>query len=449
VEFVNSTISDNHASQGGGIDDSGGVSSSGRFASFMSILNSTVSHNAANGVGGGLYHRQHEGEDWNTGLSYHLTMVLENTIVSDNVGGNCGGDVADEYFVSNGHNLSSDASCPKLSEPGDLTKADPQLGPLQDNGGPTETRAIAQESPAVDAANNSTCPTTDQRRFTRPNGPGCDIGAYEYMPEGTVLWVNPLVLAFQTSAGGGPVSQSIGIGNPEELPASWTASEEIAWLTLAATSGSSMPALLDVTVDPGSLDEGIYNGQIAIASPELGDSPQTVDVSLIVGSPNFPVYLPLVGRAWSGGGGSCAPNPPGESDNVWDAIAVCSGQTVSGQVGLGDLDDVFKIPLASGQQLTISMNGSGPGDADLYLYPPGTTDVTTNPYSAASTNGSNDELIQGTVQTGGEWYIDVHSYDGGQVDYNVTVTVSDPGAGTTGIQTLELDPDQGVKDGEK
>ena len=62
---------------------------------------------------------------------------------------------------------------------------DPRLGPLQDNGGPTETCALLPDSPAIDAGDNATCLTTDQRGATRPvdgdasGAPDCDIGAFE------------------------------------------------------------------------------------------------------------------------------------------------------------------------------------------------------------------------------------------------------------------------------
>jgi subtilisin family serine protease len=125
----------------------------------------------------------------------------------------------------------------------------------------------------------------------------------------------------------------------------------------------------------------------------------------------------------------CIPDPPGESDNINDALTVCSGQTVSGRVSDDDLDDVYKILTVANQELTISMNGSG-GDADLYLYPPDTTDVDTDPPAAGSISSGNDEFIQGTVLVGGFWYVDVFSYEG-TTNYNVTVTLSGPGASET------------------
>jgi parallel beta helix pectate lyase-like protein len=53
------------------------------------------------------------------------------------------------------------------------------LGALAANGGPTFTEAISATSPAVNAGDNASCPTTDQRGFARSDG-ACDIGAYEF-----------------------------------------------------------------------------------------------------------------------------------------------------------------------------------------------------------------------------------------------------------------------------
>jgi hypothetical protein len=63
------------------------------------------------------------------------------------------------------------------------------LGPLADNGGPTETHALLPGSPAIDTANDASCPAIDQRGEARPfdgDGDGmahCDIGSVEYLPE--------------------------------------------------------------------------------------------------------------------------------------------------------------------------------------------------------------------------------------------------------------------------
>jgi hypothetical protein len=61
------------------------------------------------------------------------------------------------------------------------------LGPLADNGGPTQTHALLPSSPAIDAGDNNGCPPTDQRGVARPSGLACDIGAYEVEGEPAAL----------------------------------------------------------------------------------------------------------------------------------------------------------------------------------------------------------------------------------------------------------------------
>ena len=67
----------------------------------------------------------------------------------------------------------------------------PQLGPLRDNGGPSNTMAIPLSSPALDQGTSGGL-NTDQRGSQRPalvagvlrpaGGDGSDIGAYEFQP---------------------------------------------------------------------------------------------------------------------------------------------------------------------------------------------------------------------------------------------------------------------------
>src|SRR5205085_11724498 len=52
----------------------------------------------------------------------------------------------------------------------------------QNNGGSTDTLGVIFTSAAVNhvPANASGCGGTDQRDVARPQGPGCDVGAYEF-----------------------------------------------------------------------------------------------------------------------------------------------------------------------------------------------------------------------------------------------------------------------------
>ena len=99
---------------------------------------------------------------------------LFNTLVSGNSPVNCLGALTDA-----GHNLSSDASC-AFAGIGSLNNTDPNLGPLANYSGPTLTMALLPGSPAIDAGSAVGAPATDQRGVARPQGPGVDIGAFEF-----------------------------------------------------------------------------------------------------------------------------------------------------------------------------------------------------------------------------------------------------------------------------
>jgi CSLREA domain-containing protein len=189
LDIVGSTLSDNTAAFGGGIDNegaatltnstlSGNVATSGGAVystDDLDVLNTTVSGNTAD-YGSAFY----------TGyLGGAVKMEIANSIVSDNgPGASCDGDLLD----STGYNLADDASC-LFAQVGDLVVADAKVGPLANNGGPTETRDLQPDSPAIDTANPASCPATDQRGEARPfdgddNGSAvCDIGAVEFVPE--------------------------------------------------------------------------------------------------------------------------------------------------------------------------------------------------------------------------------------------------------------------------
>jgi chitodextrinase len=118
-----------------------------------------------------------------TGFSLKASM----SIVANGQGGgpNCGGG---QPVVDGGYNLDTATSCGFSTANHSLSSTSPQLGPLATNGGPTQTMALPSGSPAVDAIPASTAGctgSTDQRGTTRPQGSGCDIGAYELVQSGS------------------------------------------------------------------------------------------------------------------------------------------------------------------------------------------------------------------------------------------------------------------------
>jgi len=184
----NSTISDNHTfGDGGGIyfwglGGTGGV---------LSLTNVTVSGNTADGDGGGIIIDSNppsmmelnnvtlfgNGAGGSGQAIYNNgTVNLHNTIIESPIAGNCAGNASEAYSL--GYNISSDSTC-LSGGTDDLLSTDPLLEPLADNGGGTQTHALAPESPAVDSADTANCPATDQRGISRPRGIDCDRGAYE------------------------------------------------------------------------------------------------------------------------------------------------------------------------------------------------------------------------------------------------------------------------------
>lgn len=279
VTVRNSTLSGNSAGrQGGAFSDFGGLSVSGRFISRAHFRStSIISNTAPAGSGGGVYHAGHYGDEEGP-----QQLTVEDVLLAGNTGGNCGGAVSAEGFVSQGHNLSGDGSCPALTGPGDLKKIAAQVGPLVDNGGPTRTHALLDGSPAIDAGSAANCPATDQRGISRPQGPACDIGAFEWQPTTPYLHIAPAGLTFVAVAGAlPPPGQPFTITNTGLGTLSWTATETTPWLAVSPGSGAA-PASPQVTVNQAGLAVSVYTGTITVAVAGAGGSPQTVAVTLRV-----------------------------------------------------------------------------------------------------------------------------------------------------------------------
>lgn len=196
ANVTNSTFSGNVCDE-----DGGGIAN--LVLGTVNLSNVTVTDNTAgaggDGDGGGVF------ED-----SGNLTINVKNSIIAGNVDNGGDGNVHPDCsnpggtIASFGYNLIGDETgCAGIfNQTGDQTgnsgsPIDPRLGPLADNGGPTFTHAlcsgVAQPdasctgvSPALDGVGAGACTdldgadvTTDQRGFGRPQGPACDIGAYE------------------------------------------------------------------------------------------------------------------------------------------------------------------------------------------------------------------------------------------------------------------------------
>jgi putative cofactor-binding repeat protein len=180
LTISNSTISGNTV-ENPGLNAGGGILTAldpaDTDGSTVAITNSTIAGNSvlAGGSGGGI-----SVDNPTAGIA--TAFDVRNTIVAGNSAGGTPADCAGVLTLVSANNISGDASC-MFTDSGSKASTDPQLGPLQDNGGGTDTQKPIAASPAVEGGTNQGCPPADQRGVSRPLGPSCDIGAVEQKRE--------------------------------------------------------------------------------------------------------------------------------------------------------------------------------------------------------------------------------------------------------------------------
>jgi len=276
----NSTLSANTAvNQGGGILNAG----------TLTVSDSTLSGNSSTIlVGGGIY---------NDG-----TLTLKSTLLAnESSGGNCV--LYSGTPTSDGYNLSDDSSCTLLTAIGDqndVTTAATYLGPLANNGSPTtQTIALLPGSTAINAipvtpVNECTDAfgnpvTTDQRGVTRPQGSGCDIGAFE------------LILSAQVSAS--PSSVSFGDVDLCRTKTALLALHDndatlvqigpISWIDVTGNQSdfSFRPYSTTGILGPGKGRS--YQIQVKFSPSE--EAPESATLNIVTNAPGSPVQVPITG----------------------------------------------------------------------------------------------------------------------------------------------------------
>jgi hypothetical protein len=337
LTIENSTISGNTAIVGGGVYNRGS----------LTIQNSTISGNSAD-VGGGIYNYSYSGliritdstisgnsADVGGGISNVATLTLTNSTISGNIADEAGGllntsfcffycyygfltlnnsliagnqaAVAPEIensnylgnVAANNFNLfgaNGDAGVTGFTPgPTDIVPAPGVvvadiLGPLENNGGPTETHALVAGSPAIDAGNpggcldNSGALLTDQRGFARHvdgNNDGtvrCDIGAFEYGAEFVPVPTPTLTVSKEGTGSGTVTSGPAGINCGGDCSESYNV-DTVVTLTATPDAGSVFsgwsgdPDCLDgtVTMDADKTCDATFSKRLNVTAANGGE----------------------------------------------------------------------------------------------------------------------------------------------------------------------------------
>jgi predicted outer membrane repeat protein len=181
LTIVNTTIANNLANTFGG-----GLTTVDSPSAITNIYNSTIVGNAADqdqdfeGLGGGVYTPGSSGQ-----VNIYNTIIAGNTVSNSPQPDDCRGII--KTHARNLFGNTNGCTIDQISGSWDFLNSLNFLGPLQNNGGPTQTIALLAGSNAINAGtpgagcldNTSTTIAIDQREFPRNVGV-CDLGAYEF-----------------------------------------------------------------------------------------------------------------------------------------------------------------------------------------------------------------------------------------------------------------------------
>ena len=396
LSIDNSTIAGNTAADlGGGVvsrcTGSGGQCSSSGANNTTTITNSTIADNngGSGGVTGG-------GILASSGTIFiGSSIVAGNTVTNPTSGtqtpSNCGQGPAGVpnpgVLTSRGYSLETATDC-GFTSTGDLQNTNPQFfngGGLAFNGGNTETFALSMTSPAVDAVPKSVaaCSGTDQRDIPRPQGSGCDMGAYElFQPVEGQQFTTVLGQIGATSA-------------------------TIDWADGSRFTSATVDSLGRVTGTHTYTEEGDYSGLIDWTNSD-GTAQSTpfdlkvVDAPLTAAAVNFTA---VAGSQFSGPVATFTDADPGGTASdysatiVWGDGTQSAGTVSAGQNGGFVVSGTHTYATTGSYETTVSIADAGGSTAVVLgtatVNPPAPTVTQVSP-SAGPTVGGNTITITGT-----------------------------------------------------
>ena len=400
----NSTFSGNSAGGGGGIANNNGT---------VTVSNSTFSNNTASGnsgYGGGIVNDStlkvsnstFSGNTANSGggiFNNGGTVTLTNSIVAGNtINISAAGDDCDSCGTQSAYNL--------ISTPSNIIN--PMLGPLQYNGGPTETMMPLKGSPAINAGLSSTL-STDQRGFPRPTGNGVpsDLGAVQAGGQGDLI-----VTTTADTTNSGTVCDGTTTCSLRDA------------ITLANSQGSADISFApSITSTPSTIT--LTSTLPPIAATNIAINGPGANLLTVSGNNQYQGFNINLGVTASLSGLTIA-------NGLGSGIANSGTVTVSNSAFSGNSsDDGGGIANCSGSTLTVSnstFSGNTAGSGGGGIYNQGTVTVSNSTFSGNSTPGGVGGGIynQGTVTVSNSTFSGNSATSGGGI-YNqgkVTITNS-------------------------
>jgi YD repeat-containing protein len=342
--MINDTVTGNSAKYGGGIYNE----------ITMTLINCTVANNTVTGAGadgGGIYINN----------NVATTTNLLNTIVyNPNSGAATQDDVHGKITQVQG---SLFGTAPTVAVNGDLGSnqysTNPLLGPLQNNGGATQTMALQAGSPSIGTGVSNSgigvVPTTDQIGDPRPAN-SIDIGAFQTQTQPppppspqptsislTQVLVTPtlsseaVTLTAQVSSAGGPVNEGT---------VTFSLAGQMATAPVnakgQATTQLGLPAL--TTATPLTIGVSYSDNGTAFAASTTSDSARFIATDAL---------MPSTSKVSAGGGQTI-------TDVLFGLLSLSRSYDAQGRLTEVDLDG---IPLetfgynAQGQLTTVGLMG--------------------------------------------------------------------------------------------